>query len=71
MDVLPYFLNINQLSKFIPDFLKLTDGPFDTLPGYEEYHNWNKRAIFWDLAYWKDNLLRHNLDVMHIEFFFL
>ena len=24
-------------------------------------------SIFWELSYWKDNLLRHNLDVMHIE----
>lgn len=26
-----------------------------------------KRVIFFQLPYWKDNLLRHNLDVMHIE----
>ncbi|XP_024009926.1 uncharacterized protein LOC112085133 [Eutrema salsugineum] len=30
-------------------------------------HNWHKRSIFWDWPYWKDHLLRHNLDVMHIE----
>jgi len=30
-------------------------------------HNWVKRSIFWELPYWKTNLLRHNLDVMHIE----
>jgi hypothetical protein len=35
--------------------------------GYGDTHNWTKRSIFWDLPYWKDNLLRHNLDVMHIE----
>ncbi|XP_045797718.1 uncharacterized protein LOC123891892 [Trifolium pratense] len=35
--------------------------------GYGQTHNWTKRSIFWDLPYWKDNLLRHNLDVMHIE----
>jgi hypothetical protein len=35
--------------------------------GYGVDHNWKKRSIFWDLPYWKDNLLRHNLDVMHIE----
>ncbi|XP_024628658.2 uncharacterized protein [Medicago truncatula] len=34
---------------------------------YGEKHNWIKRSIFWDLPYLKDNLLRHNLDVMHIE----
>ena len=28
---------------------------------------WNKRSIFWDLPYWCEHLLRHNLDVMHIE----
>jgi hypothetical protein len=30
-------------------------------------HNWVKRSIFWKLPYWKTNLLRHNLDNMHIE----
>nr|XP_016473713.1 PREDICTED: uncharacterized protein LOC107795561 [Nicotiana tabacum] len=29
--------------------------------------NWNKKSIFFDLSYWKTLLLRHNLDVMHIE----
>ncbi|XP_043807342.1 uncharacterized protein LOC122721981 [Manihot esculenta] len=28
---------------------------------------WRKRSILWDLPYWKSNLIRHNLDVMHIE----
>ncbi|RDY06303.1 hypothetical protein CR513_09720, partial [Mucuna pruriens] len=28
---------------------------------------WKKKIIFFNLPYWKDNLLRHNLDVMHIE----
>ena len=60
-------MNGEQLWEFIRDFPKITDGPFDTLPGYEQYHNWTKRSIFWDLSYWKHNLLRHNLDVMHIE----
>jgi hypothetical protein len=30
-------------------------------------HNWVKRSIFWELPYWKTNLLHHNLGVMHIE----
>jgi hypothetical protein len=25
---------------------------------------WKKKSIFFRLPYWKDNLLRHNLDVM-------
>nr|GEV83499.1 hypothetical protein [Tanacetum cinerariifolium] len=28
---------------------------------------WRKRSIFWNLPYWKTNLILHNLDVMHIE----
>ncbi|XP_021603880.1 uncharacterized protein LOC110608905 [Manihot esculenta] len=28
---------------------------------------WRKRSILWDLPYSKSNLIRHNLDVMHIE----
>ncbi|XP_074377710.1 uncharacterized protein LOC141719233 [Apium graveolens] len=32
-----------------------------------ETNPWNKRSIFFDLPYWRDNLTRHNLDVMHIE----
>lgn len=29
--------------------------------------NWNKKSILYDLPYWNTLLLRHNLDVMHIE----
>lgn len=29
--------------------------------------NWKKRRIFFELPYFKTLLLRHNLDVMHIE----
>ena len=29
--------------------------------------NWMKRSIFSELPYWKQLLLHHNLDVMHIE----
>ncbi|WVZ82126.1 hypothetical protein U9M48_029427 [Paspalum notatum var. saurae] len=31
------------------------------------WHNWRKKSIFFELPYWKDLLVRHNLDVMHIE----
>ena len=30
-------------------------------------HDWVKRSIFWELPYWKTNILRHNLDVIYIE----
>lgn len=29
--------------------------------------NWKKKSVFFQLPYWKDNLIRHNLDVMHVE----
>jgi len=35
--------------------------------GFGLNHIWVKRSIFWGLPYWKTNLLRHNLDIMHIE----
>nr|GEX56083.1 hypothetical protein [Tanacetum cinerariifolium] len=35
--------------------------------GFKVYHNWTKRSILWDLPYWHTNLIRHNLDVMHVE----
>ncbi|XP_024009381.1 uncharacterized protein LOC112084472 [Eutrema salsugineum] len=35
--------------------------------GYGKWHNWHKESIFWELPYWTDLNLRHNLDVMHIE----
>jgi hypothetical protein len=28
---------------------------------------YNRKVGWWSLPYWKDLLLRHNLDVMHIE----
>ncbi|XP_076939329.1 uncharacterized protein LOC143607978 [Bidens hawaiensis] len=36
-------------------------------PGFGITHNWVKRSIFWELPYWDKLLIRHNLDVMHIE----
>ena len=31
------------------------------------WHNWRKKSVFFELPYWKHLLIRHNLDVMHIE----
>lgn len=41
------------------------------LQGYGQTHNWHKQSIFWELPYWKDHKLRHNLDVIHIKKTFL
>ncbi|KAL0316933.1 UNVERIFIED_CONTAM: hypothetical protein Scaly_2869300 [Sesamum calycinum] len=35
--------------------------------GYGSDHKWTKKSICWDLPYWPTHLIRHNLDVMHIE----
>ncbi|XP_051140311.1 uncharacterized protein LOC127257857 [Andrographis paniculata] len=49
-------------------FLKVTE------PDAEERNTelshvcgWRKRSIFWDLPYWSSLLIRHNIDVMHVE----
>ncbi|KAG7531488.1 hypothetical protein ISN44_Un30g000040 [Arabidopsis suecica] len=42
-------------------------GNHGRLEGYGKTHNWHKQSILWELSYWKDLKLRHNLDVMHIE----
>ena len=30
-------------------------------------HQWKKKSIFFELPYWRHLLIRHNLDVMHVE----
>ncbi|KAM6554839.1 hypothetical protein CsatB_015601 [Cannabis sativa] len=29
--------------------------------------NWRKKSIFYELEYWSTNILKHNIDVMHVE----
>ncbi|KAH0709469.1 hypothetical protein KY284_010896 [Solanum tuberosum] len=59
-----------------PPFLKGTDvlnslHDFENVFGKKRKRSndgtWKKRSIFFELPYWQHNLLRHNLDVMHIE----
>ncbi|XP_073301900.1 uncharacterized protein [Primulina huaijiensis] len=52
---------INELKNFNLKFGKTVDDNPE-LP-----FNWKKLSIFFDLPYWKDNMVRHNLDFMHIE----
>lgn len=35
--------------------------------GFGVSHNWVQQSIFWQLSYWHTHLVRHNLDVMHVE----
>ncbi|KAG7548108.1 Transposon En/Spm-like [Arabidopsis suecica] len=43
------------------------NGHENKVDGYGDWHNWHKESILWELPYWTDLNLRHNLDVMHIE----
>ncbi|WMV46391.1 hypothetical protein MTR67_039776 [Solanum verrucosum] len=57
----------HQIWERVSQLPKVTEASPFRLLGYGVEHNWTKQRIFWELPYWKDNLLRHNLDVMHIE----
>ncbi|XP_040371992.1 uncharacterized protein LOC112192328 isoform X2 [Rosa chinensis] len=39
----------------------------DDYDDQEELSRWKKRSIFFNLPYWEELPLRHNLDVMHVE----
>ncbi|XP_070014701.1 uncharacterized protein [Nicotiana sylvestris] len=56
-----------EIWETVQNFSKVTEAPPYRFPGYGVTHNWKKQSIFWELPYWKDNLLCHNLYVMHIE----
>ncbi|XP_050212810.1 uncharacterized protein LOC126664461 [Mercurialis annua] len=42
-------------------------GAQETNAQKSKHHGWHMKSIFWDLPYWKTNMIRHNLDVMHTE----
>jgi len=44
-----------------------TNDDFVILGFKKNEHNLTKKSIFWTLPYWQHQLLRYNLDVMHIE----
>ncbi|XP_051219303.1 uncharacterized protein [Lolium perenne] len=62
-------------AEFTPDELKeQLDRVRDVIPGklqkkrkHKDGQCWSRRYCLWDLPYWADLKLRHNLDVMHIE----
>ncbi|XP_039145548.1 uncharacterized protein LOC120282765 [Dioscorea cayenensis subsp. rotundata] len=63
----PPILSGDEILNRVMMFPTAVEDPINTPPGYGADHKWTKRSIFWDLPYWKTNLIRHNLDVMHIE----
>lgn len=64
---IPKLYSCDELFEQVRMFPKITESGVTRHAGYGSTHNWTKRSIFWDLPYWKNNLIRHNLDVMHIE----
>ncbi|WVZ15584.1 hypothetical protein V8G54_013150 [Vigna mungo] len=68
MEHAPPYLMGTEVWNRVNGYPKVTEnGAPPRIDGYGEWHNWTKKSIFWNLPYWKDNLLRHNLDFMHIE----
>jgi hypothetical protein len=69
-DVAPSRLSSEKLHDVVSEYGDIVFGLQSgkkKFPGFGLTHNWVKRSIFWELSYWKTNLLYHNLDVMHIE----
>jgi hypothetical protein len=71
-ELAPPRLSGDEVWQRICDYPRIIDQPSlvvtsERLDGYGVRHNWTKRSIFWDLPYWRSHLIRHNLDVMHIE----
>jgi hypothetical protein len=69
-DVAPPRLSSEELHDVVSEYGDIVFGlqsGKQKFPGFGLIHNWVKRSIFWELSYWKTNLLRHNLNVMHIE----
>ncbi|XP_072071887.1 uncharacterized protein [Arachis hypogaea] len=63
----PPRLTGEQIWDIVQNYDKISDVEQLEIEGYRSMHNWTKRSIFWDLPYWRHNLILHNLDIMHIE----
>ncbi|XP_048622962.1 uncharacterized protein LOC125592025 [Brassica napus] len=59
--------NIEGLKKTIDCGGNGHEKPASIINGYGKDHNWVKKSIFWELPYWENLLLRHNVDFMHVE----
>ncbi|XP_021775498.1 uncharacterized protein LOC110739339 [Chenopodium quinoa] len=63
----PHIMSGEELWECVKDLPKATDGPELLQRLKKENKGWFKQSILWELPYWKHLLVRHNLDVMHIE----
>ncbi|KAK4382692.1 hypothetical protein Sango_2847500 [Sesamum angolense] len=59
--------NGEEVWRSVRYFKSAIEDPVSYPPGYGTEHKWTKRSIFWDIPYWTTNMIRHYLDVMHIE----
>lgn len=66
-DSAPHIMSGEELWQCVKDLPRATDGPDALKQLKKKKMGWDKQSCLWDLPYWKDLLLRHNLDVMHIE----
>ncbi|KAL0434385.1 UNVERIFIED_CONTAM: hypothetical protein Slati_2772800 [Sesamum latifolium] len=57
----------DEIRRRVEQYGTAVEEPLTYPPGYGNVHKWTKKSIFWDLSYWNTHLIRHNLDVMHIE----
>ncbi|XP_021775494.1 uncharacterized protein LOC110739336 [Chenopodium quinoa] len=63
----PHIRSGEELWECVKDLPRATDGPESLQRLKKENKGWFKQSILWELPYWKHLLIRHNLDVMHIE----
>ncbi|KAL0355391.1 UNVERIFIED_CONTAM: hypothetical protein Sradi_3986000 [Sesamum radiatum] len=56
-----------QIRDWVEEFSVAVEALLSHPDGYGSEHKWSKKSIFWELEYWSMHLIRHNLDVMHIE----
>ncbi|XP_048502914.2 uncharacterized protein LOC104883277 [Beta vulgaris subsp. vulgaris] len=58
---------LNYFNNFEPEKFGKVAGKKRKRDALNSLYGWNKKSIFFQLPYWKKLLIRHNLDVMHIE----
>jgi len=64
----PPRLSGEEIWQCVKDMPTIVDNTEDELKKLKSKRKgWWKKSIFWELPYWKNLLIRHNLDVMHIE----
>ncbi|KAK4389817.1 hypothetical protein Sango_2318700 [Sesamum angolense] len=56
-----------QIRNWVEEFSHAVEVSLSLPDGYGIEYKWTKKSIFWELEYWSTHLIRHNLDVMHIE----